>query len=87
MVKLNFTNLMSTPITDINTLINNSSDMKSRMEIPTLDTQAIFCRDLQDEGRAKFGVECLQKEEVVKLVYFKMGKYSKRRESTFLRKS
>lgn len=53
MAEPNFTNFMSTPITDINTLINNSSDMKSRMKILTLDTQAKFCRALEEQGEAE----------------------------------
>ncbi|KAM3935716.1 oxygen-dependent coproporphyrinogen-III oxidase, mitochondrial [Leptodactylus fuscus] len=55
---------MAPPVTDLETLRRNRSDMKSRMELMIMETQAEVCRALEEEdGGASFIVDRWQRTE------------------------
>lgn len=47
--KLNLSNFMAEPITDLKTLSDNENDMRTRMELMIMKIQADFCRSLESE--------------------------------------
>ncbi|XP_069801666.1 oxygen-dependent coproporphyrinogen-III oxidase, mitochondrial [Dendropsophus ebraccatus] len=56
--------LMAPPVTALETLRRNRDDMKSRMELMIMETQAEVCRALeQADGGARFHVDRWQREE------------------------
>ncbi|XP_054270684.1 oxygen-dependent coproporphyrinogen-III oxidase-like [Macrosteles quadrilineatus] len=63
--KINLSDFMAAPITDVATLEKNSSDMKARMELLIMKIQADFCRALeaQEDGEAKFLVDRWERPE------------------------
>ncbi|KAG8293409.1 hypothetical protein J6590_016367 [Homalodisca vitripennis] len=63
--KINISDFMAAPITDVATLEKNKNDMKSKMELMIMKIQADFCRALeqQEVGGAKFIVDRWDRKE------------------------
>jgi len=63
--KIDITKLMAKPITDLETLENNSSDMKTKMELMIMRIQHDFCRALEAEEDTdmKFIVDRWERKE------------------------
>uniref|UniRef100_A0A1B6GQL4 coproporphyrinogen oxidase n=1 Tax=Cuerna arida TaxID=1464854 RepID=A0A1B6GQL4_9HEMI len=63
--KIDISDFMAAPITDIATLEKNKNDMKSKMELMIMKIQADFCHALeqQEVGGAKFVVDRWERKE------------------------
>ncbi|KAJ8256210.1 hypothetical protein COCON_G00200740 [Conger conger] len=54
---------MSAPVTDVEILQQRKGDMSTRMEMLIMETQAAFCRALEEVDGAKFKVDRWQRKE------------------------
>lgn len=63
-------NFMSLPITDVRVLEQKKREISSRMEMLIMETQAEFCRALQEVDGATFKVDRWSREEGDGLVLF-----------------
>lgn len=54
---------MSPPVTDINVLLGKKEEMRTKMELLIMETQAEFCKALQEVDGGKFKVDRWERKE------------------------